>query len=70
MINREEYIEEIADEYDDIREDHYENLKERKYLSLEMARERRIKLDWKNYTSSNQCIHLISNTLCQSSVDV
>ncbi|CAL8106852.1 unnamed protein product [Orchesella dallaii] len=48
-VNRSEFIEEIADEYVDIREDHYENLKERKYLSLEKARERKLVIDWKNF---------------------
>ncbi|XP_013387692.1 methionine synthase [Lingula anatina] len=44
--NYADYIEEIAEEYEEIREEHYESLKERKYLSLEKARQKSLKIDW------------------------
>ncbi|KAG0238891.1 hypothetical protein BGW42_000052 [Actinomortierella wolfii] len=43
---REEFIDEIGEEYEEIREDHYEGLKDRRYLSLQAARENGLKLDW------------------------
>jgi 5-methyltetrahydrofolate--homocysteine methyltransferase len=45
--NNEEFIEDIADEYEDLRAEHYEGLKDRKYLPLEKARSLCGKLNWK-----------------------
>ena len=39
----------VADLYEDIREDHYESLTENKYLTLEQARSKGLKTDWKNF---------------------
>lgn len=47
--NRETFLEDINEEYEDIREDHYENLRDRKYHSLADARKRKLVLDWKAY---------------------
>lgn len=43
---REEFLEELNDEYEEIREEHYESLKDRKYVSLEKAREKKLVIDW------------------------
>jgi len=43
---KEEFIDEILEEYDEVREDHYDSLKERKYVSLQKAREKCFKIDW------------------------
>lgn len=43
-----EYMEEIREDYEDVRQLHYETLRDRKYVSLEMARARRLKLDFTN----------------------
>merc|ERR1719189_1198295 len=48
-IEKEEFMIDVADLYEDIREDHYESLTENKYLTLEQARSRCLKTDWKNY---------------------
>ncbi len=53
-VNRDTFLEDIKDEYEDIREDHYDNLKERKYLSLEKARQKKLVIDWLEYTPSNE----------------
>ena len=42
-------MEDIDEEYEDIRQDHYDNLLERKYLSLEQARSRALNVDWSNF---------------------
>ena len=42
-------MEDIDEEYEDIRQDHYDNLLERKYLSLEEARSRSLKIDWSTF---------------------
>ena len=39
-------MEDVDEEYEDIRQDHYDNLLERKYLSLVEARSRALKIDW------------------------
>jgi len=54
--NREAFMEDIDDEYEDIREDHYDNLRDRRYVSIEKARENRFKIDWSNYCSSKFCM--------------
>ncbi|KAJ1556341.1 hypothetical protein HK405_000444 [Cladochytrium tenue] len=36
--NREEFAQDVADEYEDLRAEHYEGLRERRYLTLERAR--------------------------------
>lgn len=46
---RDEFIEDVAEEYEDIREDHYDNLKDRKYLPLNLAREKRLHIDWTDF---------------------
>ncbi|XP_029787516.1 methionine synthase isoform X1 [Suricata suricatta] len=43
---KDEYFEEILEEYEDIRQDHYESLKERRYLTLSQARNNGFHLDW------------------------
>ncbi|KAM5145176.1 methionine synthase isoform 2-T2 [Callospermophilus lateralis] len=43
---KDEFFEEIMEEYEDIRQDHYENLKERKYLPLSQARKNGFHIDW------------------------
>ena len=45
-------MEDIDDEYEDIRQDHYDNLLERKYLSLEGARDRALKIDWSEFNAT------------------
>nr|XP_048699743.1 methionine synthase isoform X5 [Caretta caretta] len=43
---KDDFFEEIIEEYEDIRQDHYESLKERRYLSLEQARRKGFHNDW------------------------
>lgn len=43
-----EYVDDIDEEYEEVREDHYENLREKKYFSLEKARALKMKIDWKD----------------------
>eukprot|EP01115_Flamella_aegyptia_P013764 TRINITY_DN7517_c0_g1_i1.p1 TRINITY_DN7517_c0_g1~~TRINITY_DN7517_c0_g1_i1.p1 ORF type:complete len:1241 (+),score=371.97 TRINITY_DN7517_c0_g1_i1:51-3773(+) len=43
-----DYTEEIAREYEELRKEHYASLKDRKYVSIEKAREKKPKIDWKN----------------------
>merc|ERR1711971_350388 len=37
----EDYVADIDEEYDEVREDHYENLRDKKYVSLEQARDKK-----------------------------
>ncbi|XP_061480563.1 methionine synthase isoform X2 [Rhineura floridana] len=43
---KDDFFEEIQEEYEDLRQDHYDSLKERKYLSLEQARNRGFYYNW------------------------
>ncbi|KAJ1956743.1 hypothetical protein IWQ62_005239, partial [Dispira parvispora] len=45
---RDDFIEDIAEEYEEIREDHYDSLKDRRYLSLDAARSNKFQIDWKH----------------------
>ncbi|XP_065662214.1 methionine synthase isoform X2 [Hydra vulgaris] len=44
-----ELVEEIKEEYDEIRVDYLESRKDKKYVTIEYARENKLKLDWDNY---------------------
>jgi len=44
--NRDDYVSEIREQYEELRQEHYEGLEERKYVSLEKAREKSFKIDW------------------------
>ncbi|CAG8656232.1 7940_t:CDS:10, partial [Funneliformis mosseae] len=44
--SKEDFWEDIAEEYQEIREDHFASLKDRKYLPLQTAREKGFKIDW------------------------
>ena len=43
-----DFIDDISEDYEFVRDNHYDNLKERKYLSLTEARKRKMKIDWLN----------------------
>eukprot|EP00842_Homolaphlyctis_polyrhiza_P006501 jgi/Hompol1/6852/HPOL_005097-RA len=47
--NRDDYVDDISDEYEDLRAEHYEGLKDRRYLTIAEAREKRMKIDWTNF---------------------
>ena len=43
---KEDYVDDIADEYEDLRAEHYEGLKDRRYLTYEQAKAKALKIDW------------------------
>ena len=43
-------MEDIREDYEDVRQLHYESLRDRQYVSLETARARRLKLDSNQFT--------------------
>ncbi|KAK2175405.1 B-12 dependent methionine synthase [Ridgeia piscesae] len=45
---KEEFMDELKEEYEEVREDHYDNLRDRCYLSIDMAREKGFKIDWRS----------------------
>ncbi|KAK3586830.1 hypothetical protein CHS0354_034868 [Potamilus streckersoni] len=44
--NRDDFVEEIKEEYEEICSDHYDSLKDRKYLSLQAARQKKLEINW------------------------
>ena len=44
---REDFIEDVAEDYEDVRQDHYDGLKDRKYLTIDNARKRKFEIDWR-----------------------
>lgn len=63
---KDDYIQEIADEYEDLRNEFYENRVEKKFVSLEKARKMKFQIDWKNYIPfkpNNLGIHSIEANL-------
>ncbi|XP_036363803.1 methionine synthase-like [Octopus sinensis] len=45
----EEYLEEISEDYDEIRQDYLDSLKNRVYLSLKAAQEKKFQIDWSSH---------------------
>lgn len=43
---RDEFMEDVREQYEELREDHYASLASRKFLSLEKARDAKLKVDW------------------------
>ncbi|KAL2077934.1 hypothetical protein ACEWY4_025619 [Coilia grayii] len=43
---KEEFFEEVSEEYEEIRQEHYDSLKERRFLTLPLAREKGLRIDW------------------------
>ncbi|XP_059841639.1 methionine synthase isoform X1 [Hypanus sabinus] len=46
---KDDYFEEVTEEYEEIRHNYYEYLMERKYLTLEQARKQAFHIDWLSY---------------------
>ncbi|XP_015218329.2 methionine synthase isoform X1 [Lepisosteus oculatus] len=46
---KEEFFEEVTEEYEDIRQDHYDSLKDRRFLSLAQCREKGFHIDWHSH---------------------
>lgn len=46
---KDDFVQEVAELYEDLRDEHYSSLKERKYLSLEKARQNKLVIDWANH---------------------
>ncbi|ELT98045.1 hypothetical protein CAPTEDRAFT_173307 [Capitella teleta] len=44
---KDDFAEDIAEEYEELREDHYDSLRDRKYLTIENARKRSLQINWK-----------------------
>ncbi|XP_045593319.1 methionine synthase isoform X1 [Procambarus clarkii] len=42
-----DFVDDLSEDYDMIREEHYESLREKRFLSLGDARKRKFKIDWK-----------------------
>lgn len=47
--NMNEFVEEVKEEYEEIRDEHYDSLKDRKYLSIEKARDNKLCIDWTSH---------------------
>ena len=41
-------MDDLDEEYEELREEHYEGLKDRKFLSYKAARERKLEINWRN----------------------
>lgn len=44
--NKQDYVTEVSEQYEDLRQEHYEGLEERKYVTLDYARAHKLKVDW------------------------
>ena len=43
---RDEYVEDVLEEYDEVREDYYDGLEDKVLVSFEDAKEKKLKIDW------------------------
>ncbi|VDN31543.1 unnamed protein product [Gongylonema pulchrum] len=46
---RDEFLTDIAEDYEIVREEHYESLRERSFVPINLARERKLQLDFTNF---------------------
>ena len=46
--NKEDFVEDIQEEYDEMREDYYAGLEDRYFLTFEQAKEQKMKIDFEN----------------------
>ena len=44
---RQDFVEELLEDYEELREDHYASLEERKLVPFSVAREKKLQIDWK-----------------------
>ncbi|CAB4010272.1 Methionine synthase, partial [Paramuricea clavata] len=49
--DKEEYCQDITEDYDFLRADHYDSIKDRRYLTLTEARNKKLALDWTTFKS-------------------
>ena len=56
---KEEFIEFINEDYEEIRADYFENLKDKKFLSLAECRKRKFNIDWEAFTPCNFNLYII-----------
>ncbi len=52
---REEFLEFVAEEYDEIRQDYFDGLKDKRYVSLSEARQNKLKIDWNEFEPGTTC---------------
>ena len=48
---RDDYMDEINEEYEEMREEHYSSLLERRYAPLATARQKALQVDWANHAA-------------------
>uniref|UniRef100_A0A0N4ZJY8 Methionine synthase n=1 Tax=Parastrongyloides trichosuri TaxID=131310 RepID=A0A0N4ZJY8_PARTI len=48
---KKEFLEDLKEDYDNIREEYYESLNERRFITLNEARERKVEFDWDSFES-------------------
>lgn len=48
---KEDFILDVKEEYEDLREEHYEGLKDRRYLTYSNAKEKKFKINWDDITN-------------------
>lgn len=44
--NKEEYMQDIKNEYEEVRKEYYDSVKEKNFVSLHKARQKKMKVDW------------------------
>ena len=49
---RTEYVQEVLDLYEELREEHYASLEDRKYITLQQARTKALRVDWPGYAKA------------------
>ncbi|CAI5443923.1 unnamed protein product [Caenorhabditis angaria] len=46
---RDAFLQDLNEEYEDVRQEHYESLKDRRFTALEKTRDKKFQIDWKNF---------------------
>uniref|UniRef100_A0AC34QE42 Methionine synthase n=1 Tax=Panagrolaimus sp. JU765 TaxID=591449 RepID=A0AC34QE42_9BILA len=52
LKTKQEYLDDIKEDYEDVRSDYYDSLKERRFISLPEARKRKLQVDWTHFSAT------------------
>jgi 5-methyltetrahydrofolate--homocysteine methyltransferase len=57
---REEFLEYVGEEYEEIRKDYFDGLKDKRYVTIGEARKNNLKINWNDFTPSRNQISLLN----------
>lgn len=56
---RDEFLDYVREEYEEIRQDYYDGVKDKRYVNLTEARQKKLQIDWNDYSPGTLNIPLV-----------